>query len=49
MYDVHAQVRSYPDEDEGNVAVNFWFRNVTSFAEEERNVLGIGDTRHSEL
>lgn len=36
------QVRSFPDDDEGNVAVNFWFRNVTSFAEEERHVLGIG-------
>lgn len=44
------QVRSYPDEDEGNVAVNFWFRNVTSFAEEERDVLGIGvDPQRTEL
>ncbi|CAM9293620.1 unnamed protein product [Ectocarpus sp. 6 AP-2014] len=38
----HHEVRSYPDAEEGNVAVNFWFRNVTSFAEEERDVLGIG-------
>lgn len=32
------KVRSYPDEDEGNVAVNFWFRNVTYFAEEEEGL-----------
>ncbi|CAB1109810.1 unnamed protein product [Ectocarpus sp. CCAP 1310/34] len=38
----HHEVRSYPDAEEGNVAVNFWFRNVTSFADEEREVLGIG-------
>ncbi|CAM9512172.1 unnamed protein product [Ectocarpus sp. 12 AP-2014] len=38
----HHEVRSYPDAEGGNVAVNFWFRNVTSFAEEERDVLGIG-------
>lgn len=45
-----SQVRSYPDGDEGNVAVNFWFRNVTSFADEERDVLGIGaDPRGAEL
>lgn len=44
------QVRSYPDAQEGNVAVNFWFRNVTSFAEEERDVLGIGgEPRRTEL
>ncbi|CAM9573509.1 unnamed protein product [Scytosiphon promiscuus] len=46
----HHEVRSYPDEDEGNVAVNFWFRNVTSFAEQERAVLGIGgDPQRTEL
>eukprot|EP00903_Cladosiphon_okamuranus_P016604 g15317.t1 len=42
----HHEVRSYPDEDEGNLAVNFWFRNVTSFAEEERDVLGKGVDPH---
>lgn len=45
------KVRSYPDEDDGNVAVNFWFRNVTFFTEEEQ---GLGDglgsaSGHSEL
>lgn len=49
-FEYPTQVRSYPDRDEGNVAVNFWFRNVTSFAEEERDVLGIGaDPRGGEL
>ncbi|CAM9161568.1 unnamed protein product [Ascophyllum nodosum] len=44
-----ASVRSYPDVDGGNVAVNFWFRNVTSFAEEQE-VLGLlGDPRSAEL
>lgn len=42
VFFVFGQVRSYPDDEEGNVAVNFWFRNVTSFAEVENDVLGLG-------
>jgi ribosomal protein L16 Arg81 hydroxylase len=31
----HHEVKSFPDRDEHlNVAVNFWFKNVTAFAEE---------------
>jgi hypothetical protein len=31
----HHEVKSFPDEEEGlNVAVNFWFRNVTHFEKE---------------
>ncbi|CAM9923048.1 unnamed protein product, partial [Phaeothamnion confervicola] len=27
----HHEVRSLPDENNGNVAVNYWFRNMTAF------------------
>lgn len=31
----HHEVKSHPDAEEGlNIAVNYWFRNETSFSEE---------------
>lgn len=35
----HHEVKSHPDEKEGlNLAINYWFRNETSFAEEAQGL-----------